>query len=342
MATSVLTTAIATILPGTILAAVAIARDALHCEPAARADVSIFLYLTASLVPGTVLGASFLILIARIHRLRNAAVVTLIALATSCLLLFTTRVHETVADFLTDSLRAKHISTQVESGPESAEVSALPHIVFAQLETWELVNLSSIVIVHALLFLTLCTIYRAVWTGRTPDSISTTATSLAERRQLVKILACLTCIMGVGFLFERMNQVANIPRGAWEALRKPEKMTLLSIDADGFSTNRKILGETPVSSPSDRQIVYSTLRHAAASRVHWGGWPMCFNPRHEVRVTSGTRTYEFVVCFECDQIGVLRDVRPVGAVLIDGSRNALDDILRAANIPVDFPEGEHP
>lgn len=72
--------------------------------------------------------------------------------------------------------------------------------------------------------------------------------------------------------------------------------------------------------------------------------PLCFNPRHGVRVQSGGHVYDFVVCFECSQAQVFKDSAPglVATIYPAGGPDDWDALLSAAGIPLavrDKPDG---
>ena len=118
-------------------------------------------------------------------------------------------------------------------------------------------------------------------------------------------------------------------------------MTLYSIDPDSQKPRSpgdwlfhgySVLGETVVADAAARQHVAQEIQQAVAAS---DGPPyMCFNPRHGVRVTRDSTTFDFLICFECDAIYTfVGDVR-IDAIALHGSGTSMNNILRAAKIPI--------
>ena len=116
-------------------------------------------------------------------------------------------------------------------------------------------------------------------------------------------------------------------------------MTLYSIDprrerpqGPKLFHDYTVLGEADITSPDVRRVVAQTVQHALSS---WdGAYMMCFEPRHGIRVTNGTQSYDLLICFECQYIYSYSGEQGLGVTGLTGSQAPLDDILRAANIPL--------
>jgi hypothetical protein len=66
---------------------------------------------------------------------------------------------------------------------------------------------------------------------------------------------------------------------------------------------------------------------------------LCFNPRHGVRVQADGHTYDFLVCFECEQAQVFKDSNPdpIATLYYSGSQSDWDALLSAAKVPLAAP-----
>jgi hypothetical protein len=149
-----------------------------------------------------------------------------------------------------------------------------------------------------------------------------------------------------GFAYREVR-LRTIPTAAWQCLRHPQQMVLYSIDPARAPSNtdsnvfhkHRILGQTSVTISADQATVDSALRRSVTS---WLGISYyCFNPRHGIRVTDGTTTYDFLACFECQSMLVFSGERRIADTGIRGSPDALNAVLRAANIPLAPLHNEH-
>ncbi|PTY03556.1 hypothetical protein DB346_06715 [Verrucomicrobia bacterium LW23] len=67
--------------------------------------------------------------------------------------------------------------------------------------------------------------------------------------------------------------------------------------------------------------------------IHTGGdEAKCFNPRHALFLTSGGTRYEYVICFECEQMRVYRSESRLETVPIPNAPDTLDALLKAAGV----------
>jgi hypothetical protein len=93
----------------------------------------------------------------------------------------------------------------------------------------------------------------------------------------------------------------------------------------------RLLGQTTVEDAATRKRVAASIESAVRD---FNGWrATCFNPRHAVRVTSGSQTYDFIICYECGSLECYSGERQVGrSVSISGSPRMLNALLTAAHI----------
>jgi len=97
-------------------------------------------------------------------------------------------------------------------------------------------------------------------------------------------------------------------------LKTPEKLILYSIDGtEDFEANRDarlataeelfrgypVLGKTEVTSENDRNELIAVLQDGIVH--HDGIAAKCFWPRHAILASEGGKTFEIVICFQCQQ-----------------------------------------
>jgi len=138
----------------------------------------------------------------------------------------------------------------------------------------------------------------------------------------------------------------KIPAEAKRALENPSSMVLVSIDpvliqptlfnrlTERISHRHfhgwPMLGETPIADRATQKKIASAIE---AGVQNFNGWmAACFNPRHGVRVTSGSVEYDFVICYECNQTYIYAGDRKLAGLGGSGSSSSLDASLRTAHI----------
>jgi hypothetical protein len=133
----------------------------------------------------------------------------------------------------------------------------------------------------------------------------------------------------------------KIPASERIALEQAAEMELLSLeppDAPGVRPEAKadfhgceILGRTRVRDAAVRKELVAALEEAA--RDNRGEAAACFNPHHALRVTTGGRTLDFVICFECLQVRVYAgETSEEGFLITDRPRSLFDRVLRDAGV----------
>jgi hypothetical protein len=88
-----------------------------------------------------------------------------------------------------------------------------------------------------------------------------------------------------------------------------------------------ILVEGPAKTAEQRKEVASFL----GKTLHWNELrkALCFNPRHGVRVVSGKRTLDFLICFECYRVEVFEgEERRSSFALTHPKDNPIEQLLR--------------
>jgi len=133
----------------------------------------------------------------------------------------------------------------------------------------------------------------------------------------------------------------RLPADVFRALDRPTEISLYSTNPDPeafhwwFSHwfhDYRIIGRVSVVDPVERRQVAAVVRHAA--QTYLGETKCMFSPRHGVRLSSGPKTYDFLICFECLQMQVYSGDQVIAALSIGGSPEALNRILHAAHIRI--------
>lgn len=163
----------------------------------------------------------------------------------------------------------------------------------------------------------------------------------AIRITILLALLLVVADFAVGLRRRIFRPRGKLPPSIAECLKKTGQMTLYSIDPDRLSErpssteffhNFAVLGETPITSPDTRRVVADTVLRAVSS---WdGGLMACFEPRHGIRIANGKQTFDLLICFECQRIYSYEGDQQLEGTGLTGSQAALDDILRAANVPL--------
>ncbi|MFO0800635.1 MAG: hypothetical protein U0804_24490 [Gemmataceae bacterium] len=139
-----------------------------------------------------------------------------------------------------------------------------------------------------------------------------------------------------------------VPAPVEGAFEKADEVTLYSLDPDsaygrvpeGAAKDAEVfhksvvLGKTAVTSAAVRTSLFDAFR--AGVNDHDGSVAACFIPRHGLRVRTGDKTVDLVICFECAQVAVYENGKAVGQnVLISRSpRGAFNKALKDAGVPL--------
>lgn len=134
----------------------------------------------------------------------------------------------------------------------------------------------------------------------------------------------------------------RLPAGVSRAMADADEVTLYSLEPAGLGAEadpaaagsfhgHKVLGSVTVSG-ADRRKLVAALRRGVDD--HDGSVAACFIPHHGVRLRTGERTTDLVVCFQCAQVKVYQG-REVTSFLVSRSpRPAFNDLLDRAKVPV--------
>jgi hypothetical protein len=121
-----------------------------------------------------------------------------------------------------------------------------------------------------------------------------------------------------------------------------DQLTLYSIDGKRFGPGKNpdaaetfhdypVLGHFDVIDGQQRRDLLAALRKGMSDGKQTA---KCFWPRHAIRIVSGGKITDYLICFECYHVHIYSDesvtVRP-----IDGKQQeAFDRVLKDAGIPI--------
>jgi hypothetical protein len=124
-----------------------------------------------------------------------------------------------------------------------------------------------------------------------------------------------------------------------EVLKAPNKAILYSLEpweqaAPGESTLHgiKIIGQLNL----DRDLEKAVAAEFKAAIANWDGTSPagCFDPRHALTVTSGGKTYDFLLCYECGELEVFSGNGMIADMQVRGTGEVLNAILSAHKVPL--------
>jgi hypothetical protein len=98
----------------------------------------------------------------------------------------------------------------------------------------------------------------------------------------------------------------------------------------------RVLGKTTIKDKETQVRLIDALKKGAAENV--GDIAMCFNPRHNLRVSHEGKTVDLLICFECLQVKCFVDGQPdVGFLTSRSPQTVFDAVLKDAGIPLAQP-----
>ena len=133
----------------------------------------------------------------------------------------------------------------------------------------------------------------------------------------------------------------ELPRELHEALEKGERFELLSLRPARVERTEgafnfhgwEVIGRTWVRDAALRKKIVASYKAGVEENQGFGG--SCFRPRHGIRVTEKGRVTDFIICFECYQTQVYVDDRPLKALLVTRSPEAVfNQSLKDAKLPL--------
>ena len=84
---------------------------------------------------------------------------------------------------------------------------------------------------------------------------------------------------------------------------------------------------------SGPQTAITAVETAIAQGAGFAG-AHCFDPRLALRVMAKGQTYDFMLCYDCGWISVVRDKKEIVRLAAVGSPDQLNALIMAAKIPL--------
>jgi hypothetical protein len=135
---------------------------------------------------------------------------------------------------------------------------------------------------------------------------------------------------------------SRVPEKVMAILDKAEEIELYSLEPEPEKGAGKapkaslfhgwlVLGKTALKDAKTRKAALDALDES----VGMGAMAKCFDPRHAIRAAHGGTTVDLLICFACGQVYVyFNGNRDKTLVIARGTQPALDDILKAAGVPL--------
>lgn len=169
------------------------------------------------------------------------------------------------------------------------------------------------------------------------------------RKLLIVLLLAIVAAIGYALFWRTYLPDNRIPPMALRALENDTNLVLYSLEPERYVVldsgdtqplpadmpkfhSYRILGQTPLSTAESRRVVIETVKEAVH---HWNGSiAACFEPRHGIRATDASGTYDFLICFTCSQVYVFSPGNAQTELGIRASGKPLNNILTAAHVPL--------
>jgi hypothetical protein len=139
-----------------------------------------------------------------------------------------------------------------------------------------------------------------------------------------------------------LSPTPSLPQPIGSAFRDSDEVILYSLAPDTETAGKEsfhgfaVHGKTVIQDTSTRKKLFNAF--AKGVEDHDGSVAACFIPHHGLRVRSGGKTTDLVICFMCAQVYVYDSESSTKheSILISKSpRGAFDEVLKAGNVPVD-------
>lgn len=141
--------------------------------------------------------------------------------------------------------------------------------------------------------------------------------SYLSNHKLTIALVILSAIVSAFWSSSRIRKDNQLPRPVMEAIKQDPHLTLYSIDSDHYNDPPKnsslfhgypILGQCLVNTPSLREQLAAFIDEQVIGQRRDNSPLNCnLQPRHGLRATAGTNTFDLVICFECGNIDLYQN-----------------------------------
>lgn len=128
-----------------------------------------------------------------------------------------------------------------------------------------------------------------------------------------------------------------------QPLADADKITFYSIDGTDNPAKKKdpvaetfrgypVLGKIELKDKKVREQVIQALHQGTQNNTEW--FARCFWPRHALRAEKAGKSTDYVICFQCNWIKVMRNDKVEDIVTNKKPAEILNKILKDANIPI--------
>jgi hypothetical protein len=141
---------------------------------------------------------------------------------------------------------------------------------------------------------------------------------------------------------EPVPKLSEKEQAAWDEVKKilakPTAIELYSLEptrdekAKDHFHGWKVLGKTIVKDDTERKSLLGV-----AGTIGPGYGARCFDPRHGIRVSSGDKSIDLIICFECSWVYIHfigKDDDRLRLIIGRDQQPALDKILTDAKVPL--------
>src|SRR5207248_3305054 len=123
----------------------------------------------------------------------------------------------------------------------------------------------------------------------------------------------------------------------------PEKLTLYSIDGNSYNPGEgpktdetfhgyAVLGKIDVADPEKRKEIMAALKEGIDASD--GRMAKCFWPRHAIRAEQAGKVFEYVICFQCEQMEVYAGIRKQTVPIADTPQQYFNRLLTDDKVPL--------
>ncbi len=128
----------------------------------------------------------------------------------------------------------------------------------------------------------------------------------------------------------------ELPAGVKSMLDKAESIELYSLDPEpkGVGKGEKLHGWAVLGKATVKGKDLEAIVKAVEGAVGKGRGAKCFLPRHAIRVTSGGKTADLLICFECEWVYVYEGGKKTADPTVSNVQPVLDRVLKAAGVPL--------
>ncbi|MEZ5553818.1 MAG: hypothetical protein R3E82_23280 [Pseudomonadales bacterium] len=150
----------------------------------------------------------------------------------------------------------------------------------------------------------------------------------------LRTLPALLSILLSGYALSGTDVSETFPNTFWLEIAETAQASLTKLSGihaeppnfHGF----EMLGTGTMEKPVEVARLVSLLHNEIANPLP--GISLCFIPRHAVTIKAAGSTFDFLICYECSNIRVMKDSHEIYFGTINGSSKRVVDLLFAAYV----------